>query len=296
MILIVGATGVVGSNLAYLLKETDETVRLMTRDRNRLPPAIRDERYRIAEADFEKPETIDAAMEDVDSVFLATPGDSQLVEYHRAVVEAAKNAKVRQIVKLSIFGADSQAIFSTGRWHFEAERIVEASGIPFTHLRPHSFMQNFFSYREFIQREGAFLAPMGEGRIPLIDARDVAAVAAVALLTRGHEGMIYELTGPRAISYEEAAHIFSEVLDRPVKYIDLPLDQTRAQMLEGGWPAWMVEDVLSLYRYFREGRAERVTDTVETLLQHPPMDFRQFATDYAALFQREGCSETTKRL
>ncbi len=285
MLLITGATGKVGSNLAYMLKDAEVKLRLMMRDTSRLHEVFKDSDCELVAADYENRESLAKALDDVDKVFLVTPGDQRLVDFEQSFIEEAKNAGIEHIVKLSVIGADSKSAFSTGRWHFAAEQYLESSGIAYTHLRPHSLMQNFFSYRSFIKREGVFLAPMGNGRIPLIDARDVAAVAAVCLMSKGHEGMVYELTGPEPLTYNQAAEIMSEKLEMTIKYVDMPLDQTRKTMTEGGWPPWMVDDVISLYQYFRDGLASRTTDTVEALTQRPAMNFAQFITDYAEFFK-----------
>lgn len=285
MILITAASGTIGNNLTYILAHAGAPLRAMVRDKTHIPQPILDLDIDIIEADFEKPETLKAAMTDVTHVFLNAPADRKLIENQANVIDAAKDAGVQAILKLSTIGAAPNAIFSAGRWHFEAEQRLEASGIPYAHLRSHSMMQNFFEYAPFIQTEGAFLAPIGPGKLPLIDARDVATAAAVILTTDGHNGMIYEITGPEAISYYQAAEIFTEVLNKPIRFIDIPLDKAREAMLQGEWPEWMVNDVLSLYQFFREGNAAEVTDTIEKLTERPGVNFSQFVRDYAAIFK-----------
>jgi len=285
MILITGAAGTIGSNLTYILANINVPIRAMVHNSKNIPTALRDLDIEIVEGDFEKPETLDAALKDIEKAFLVSPGDLKLVEHQTNFIEAAKRANIEHIVKISIIGAAPKALFSTGRWHFEAEQEIEASGIPFTHIRPHSFMQNFFMYASFIRKEGVFLAPMGQGRIPMIDARDIATASAVILTSEGHEGMIYELTGPETISYAQAAEVLSGIIGKDVKYIDMPLDKTRETMLEGGWPDWMVDDVISLYKFFRAGQAETVTDTVQLLTELPATTFERFVRDYAMVFR-----------
>jgi len=294
MILITGATGTIGSNLTFILARNKIPVRALVRDKSKVSEALLDLEIEFAEGDFTKPETLDAALEGVDGAFLVSPGDRDLVEFQANFIDAAKKAKLKHIVKLSSIGTGAEALYSIGRWHHEVEKRIEQSGIPYTFIRAHSFMQNFFVHASFIQREGAFLAPMGEGRIPMIDIRDIVMVAAVVLTSENHEGKTYEITGPEAISYSEAADVFSEVLGKPVKFIETPLSTTRENLLKGEWPEWMVDDVISLYRFFREGHATEVTDTVETLIERKPGTFAEFVRDYAPIFRGEKPNESPK--
>ena len=294
MILITGATGTIGSNLVLILARNKIPVRALVRDKERVSEALKDLEIEFVEGDFEKPDTLDKAFEGVESAFLVSPGDRGLVDLQANFIDAAKRADLKHIVKLSSIGTGPDALYSVGRWHHEVEKRIEQSGIPFTFIRAHSFMQNFFVHASFIKREGAFLAPMGDGRIPMIDVRDIVMVAAVVLTSEGHDGKTYEITGPQAISYQEAAETFTRVLGKTVKYIDTPLSKTRESMLAGEWPEWMVDDVISLYRFFREGHASTVTDTVEEIIERKAGNFEQFVRDYAPAFTDENKVESTE--
>lgn len=287
MILITAAAGTIGSNLTYILAHAKVPFRAQVHHRERVAPAILDLELDLVEADFSKPETLAPALEGVTTLFLNSPGDNNLVEYQANVIDQAKRAGVQHVIKLSTIGAAPNAIFATGRWHFEVEQRLEASGLKYTHLRSHSLMQNFFNYAPFIRQEGAFIAPMGSGKIPLVDVRDIATVAAILLTSEGHEGMIYEVTGPEAITYQDTATAFTKVLGRPIRYIDIPLAKTREAMVNGEWPEWMIDDVLSLYKFFREGNASQVTDTIEKLMERPATSFEQFVRDYAGVFTEQ---------
>ncbi|MBT3233026.1 MAG: SDR family oxidoreductase [Calditrichaeota bacterium] len=294
MILITGATGTIGSNLTFILARNKIPVRALVRDKTKISEALSDLEIEFVEGDFTKPDTLDKALEGVDSAFLVSPGDRDLVEFQANFIDAAKKAKLKHLVKISSIGTGPEALYSVGRWHHEVEKRIEQSGIPFTFVRAHSFMQNFFVHASFIQREGAFLAPMGDGRIPMIDVRDIVMVLAVILTSENHEGKTYEITGPQAISYSEAADVFTEVLGKPVKFVDTPLSKTRENLLQGEWPEWMVDDVISLYRFFREGHATEVTDTVEAIIERKPGNFEQFVKDYAPIFKGEDGTESTE--
>ena len=131
---------------------------------------------------------------------------------------AARTAGVAHVVKGSALGASDHSKSPIGKAHYEVEKVLEESSIPWTILRPHVFMQNFLDLARTIAREGRIRSASGEGKIPFIDARDIAAVAAVALTAPGHEGKKYVLTGPEALGYGDVARIIGKVVGRPVEY------------------------------------------------------------------------------
>lgn len=284
MILITGATGNIGSNLAFILSKAKVPIKLMVREKKRLAKALLEEDINIVKADYGDTKSLYSAFEGVEKAFLVCSGDPDMTRFEANFIETAKKASISHIVKISITGGGPKALFSTGRWHYESEELLKNSSIPYTILRPHSFMQNFFGYAPFIIKEGAFIAPMGEGKIPMIDGRDVATVAGIALTGEGHEGMTYELTGPEAISFSKAAEVLSTVLETKIKYVDIPMEKARQSIIEGGWPTWMVEDIINLYRFFRDGQAETVSNTLEILLERPGIKFEQFVRDYKLVF------------
>lgn len=294
MILVTGATGTIGSSLVYILAHAGVQFRAMVRNPDHIPDPIRELEVELVTGDFEDPATLVNALKGVKKAFLVSPGDWDVVRLQGNFIDAAKRAGVDYIVKISTIGAAPDALYSLGRRHFEIEQQIESERIPYTHLRPHSFMQNFFLQAQFIQAEGAFMAPMGEGKIPMVDARDVATVAATVLTTEDHEGMIYELTGPETLSYDDAAEKISDLVGRTVKFIDIPLDQTRKSLIDNGWQDWMADDLVSLYRFFREGHASQVTDSIESILGRPAVSFERFLKDYALVFKALAKPGTTQ--
>src|SRR5260370_19438183 len=137
-----------------------------------------------------------------------------------AFVDAAKRAGVRHVGKLSAIGADAAPLYTFGKWHAANEQHIRESGLAFTFLRPNSFMQNFITY--FQPHDGTIYLPWGNGKASFVDTRDIAAVAAEALTSDGHEGKTYTLTGPAALGIAEVASILSEGAGREINYIDVP--------------------------------------------------------------------------
>jgi uncharacterized protein YbjT (DUF2867 family) len=201
------------------------------------------------------------------------------------VVEAARRARVSHIVKLSMLGASLDSPIGLARWHAETERQIEASAIPFTHVRPHSFMQNTLLFAPTIRAEGKFYAPMKDAHISMVDVRDVACVCAAVLTSPGpHVGKVYEVTGPQALSYGDVAQMLTLSTGRRVQYVDLPFEAARDAMLSAGTPEWLVGDMLKMYEGFVAGAGSYVTHVVAEVGKKDPRPFALFAREFAAYF------------
>src|SRR5262245_55745653 len=199
MILVTGSSGTIGSEVLNELTAAGQAVRAGYRTRPPTTPGVQAVRIDLATG-----EGLDAAVDGADAVFLLVGEMADQTAGELRVVEAAKRGGVKRLVKLSVLGAETEA-YSFARIHRPVERAVEASGIPYTLLRPVSFMQNFVTYEgDTIRKEGAFYLPCGEARQSLVDARDIARVAARVLTGAGHEGKAYDLCGPEPLTYAEA--------------------------------------------------------------------------------------------
>jgi uncharacterized protein YbjT (DUF2867 family) len=174
-----------------------------------------------------------------------------------------------------------------GVWHYNVERVLRAAGPDWTILRPHVFMQNLLDQRVSIRRDSKIYSPSGEASIPMIDTRDIAAVAAAALTEAGHEGKRYTLTGPEAISYREATAQLAEIVETPLTYVPETDDDAWSRLRRADLPPWHIGAQLALASYQREGGGtEIITDLVEEITGRPARCFRDFARDYASSFQR----------
>jgi uncharacterized protein YbjT (DUF2867 family) len=168
------------------------------------------------------------------------------------------------------------------RNHAEIESALIASGLGYTLLRNNAYMQNFLMLAPAIAATSGFGASAGDGRIGMIDARDVADVAArIAASPESHAGKTYWPTGPEVLSYADAAAVLSDVLGRPVAYRQLTFGQQKQAMVDAGLPATVAEDNARALGLFADGDADYTTDDVPTLLGRPARSFQQFVTDYA---------------
>ncbi len=210
MILVTGAGGTVGTALVEQLKAQRHAFRAAYHS----PPKAEKAKQAGVDAvalDFGQPGSLAPALAGIDAVFLLGTGIRGQVERELNVVDAARAAGVRRLVKLSSWGA-ADGRFLIARFHREVESAIEASGLAWTFLRPNGFMQNFLELG--IASIRAIHLPAADARISHIDARDIARVAARVLTTSGHEGKAYELSGPHDLSYREVAGVLSRVLAR----------------------------------------------------------------------------------
>jgi uncharacterized protein YbjT (DUF2867 family) len=274
MILITGASGTVGGEVLKALGRTKVRAGYRTRPQN-IPPGVES-----VALDYDRPETIRPALQGVDTVFLV----SNTVDPERRVVDEAKRAGVKRIVKLSVIGA-AQEGFTFARWHRAVEKHVEASGLAWTFLRPNGFMQNVVNYMgETIRKQSAIYSSAGDGAVSPIDARDIGAVGARVLTGPGHDGKAYELTGPAALTYGQVAQILSRALGREIRYVPLSPEQYRQAAVAAGTPEAYADALVDLNRYYAEGKASVVTPAVRQITGREPIAFEQFARDHADKF------------
>ena len=280
-VLVTGATGTIGRDVARQLSGEGVAVRAGVRDQAKAKKELPD--IALVPFDFENEKMFSAALEGVEKVFLLPPLLPNQLELMNRFVDAAKRAGVGHIVKLSAIGIDDETQSTAIKWHGANERHIRESGVAFTFLRPNSFMQNFITY--FPPRNGAIYLPWGNGTASFVDTRDIASAAAKALTSDGHEGKIYTLTGPATLGIAEIALILSEVAGREFKYVDVPEAAARDGMLQAGVPPWQVELVLELHAVNEQNRWSAVTSDVEKVTGTPPTDFAQFARDHADKFR-----------
>ena len=268
MILVFGATGTVGNELISILSSDDVPAIAVTR--GPAPPRPR-RGVRWVQADLAAPASVEGLFSGVRSMFLLTGNHPDMARLQIAAIDAAARAHVEHVAKLSALGASDHSRLPIGRAHYEAESALMASGMRWTILRPHVFMQNLLGQARAIAHEGRIVGGSGDGRIPFIDTRDIAAVAAVALTRPGHDGQKYILTGPEALSYSDIARILSGVIGRPVEYHDF-YDEAR--------------DRNTLAAHQRAGgKTAMVHDTVRRILGREPRSSAEFAKDHARIFR-----------
>jgi uncharacterized protein YbjT (DUF2867 family) len=293
-ILVIGATGTVGSHVVRELLGRGLSVRAFVRDRARaaavldaavLDAAVIDDRVELAYGDLVDPASIRTALDGVERAFLCTPNHPRQAERETYVIDAAAGAGIGRLVKI---GADGTQVGSpVAFWdaHGRIETHLRESGLPAVVLHPSSYTSNLLAAADTIKHTGRLFAPAGDAEVTLVDPRDVAAVAAVVLTEDGHEGRTYTLTGPDAVTYHQAAQQLSAVIGRPVEYVDVPDPAAREGMIRAGLPDWMADQLVILWGQLRRGAAATPTDVVRVLTGREPRTVAEFVRDHAGAFQ-----------
>ena len=286
MILVIGATGPTGSEATRQLLLRGEHVRALTRDRAKAEamPALAG--AEIAVGDSSKPETLEEAFAGVEKVYLVPPTEPGWDQMQSGLIQAARDADVRHIVKMSAIGAGPKEPSMSLRFHWQGEEEVEKSGMAWTILRGNSFHQNTLFDAETIKSEGKFYSCVGETRLAKVDTRDIGEVVARVLTEEGHEAQVYELTGPESLTYHDMAHHLSRVSHHTVEYVDMPHDDYAAHLRATGFPDWLAQEFVDIYGrgFYGEGRGSYTTDTVQWILRRAPRRYDAFVHDYAEAF------------
>jgi uncharacterized protein YbjT (DUF2867 family)/predicted SnoaL-like aldol condensation-catalyzing enzyme len=270
-VLVIGARSKIGSALLDELTARGEKVRALTRaGESNGPDAIEQVRGDLAD-----PASLPAAMGGVDAVFLLSTPAAEDVTWHRNAIDAARRAGIGRLVRSSLLGADPRSDCTFRRHHGETDAYLAGSGVPYTVLRPNYYMQNVpDNIVASIQPDGGFRGSAGTARLSMVDTRDVAAVAARVLTEDGHLGKVYPLVGPQALSHPEVADVLTARFGWPVRYVEVPLEETRATMAGFGLDPWLVNAVVELYADYQRsgpvGYAAQRGDDLATLLGRAP--------------------------
>ena len=284
-ILITGATGNVGSALLENLIPMNIELRALAHDESDAE-SLEGRGVWASLGDFLKPETLGPALEGVSTVFLLTPIHPEQVSQATKVIKAAKESgNDPRIVRLSVHQASHEAPARNSRQHAEIEDELISSGLPYTLLRPQSFMQNTLMAAPTVASQGRIYQPMKSGRLGMIDARDVGEAAAKVLTEDGHEGKVYTLTGPAAINFYDVAEVLSEVLGKEVSYINIPLEKAKEAMLNMGLTEWRADVLIEYAKAHSEGYSDWTTDDFEQLTGHPATSYSKFASDFEPMFR-----------
>ena len=280
-ILITGATGTIGSELARQLSAKGVSFRALVRSLENAQPLAALAGAELVIGDFTDASSIAKALDGIQRAFLLTNSSEQAETLQTNFVDIAQRVGVQHIVKLSQLAASLDSPVRFLRYHAAVEQKIIESGMAYTFLRPNLFMQGLLGFREPIVKQGKFFATAGDATISAVDIQDIAAVAAKALTGNGHAGKIYDLTGPEALTHQQMAAQLSEGLNRPIQYIDVPPAAMRQALLSVGFPQWQADGLIEDYAHYARGEASAVSSAVQEVTGQPPRDFRSFVRDYA---------------
>jgi len=276
-VLVTGATGRTGRLLVAALRR-DHPVRALVRPSSTIPAKWGPE-VELAHGDLADPASLRAAMEGVGTLVLLSPMDPQLDRLEAGALAAARGAGVAHVVKISTTVPALDSPISWWRAHARAEAALRESGLAWTVVRPNGIAFFLLDYAASVRDEGVMRTCAPDGRMALIDPRDIAGVvAAVVAAPDRHRGAVLEVTGPEALSYDDVAALLARLLERPVRHEAVSEDVLRSSLLAAGRPEWEVEGVVANMRMTR-GNAhgfDRVTTTVTELIGREPRTVEEF--------------------
>lgn len=280
-ILVTGATGNVGGQVAAELAAMGVPTRAVVRDPGRaaLPAGVK-----AVRGDLADPVSIERALDGIKTVFLVWP---MLDAGGAAGVVDALARHAERVVYLSSMGVrpdEERQADPITQFHADLERLIETSGLTWTFVRSGGMATNTLGWADQIRADGVVRWPFAAARRSLVHERDVAAVAVRALTEAGHAGKAYPLTGPEALSQAEQAAIIGEAIGRPVRYEEIPPEAAREGMLAEGWPPMVVDGMLGAWSRMAK-QPEPVLPTVAEVTGRPARSFREWAADHATAFR-----------
>jgi uncharacterized protein YbjT (DUF2867 family) len=280
--LITGATGHLGSMVVERLLGRGERPRVFVRDRAKAVQRF-GHQVEISVGDLSDPHSLAEAMRGIDRIFLLTAGPD-LATLDAGVAACARASGIGHVVKLSTMDVHEQNV-GTGVWHARGEAAIRDSGVGFTFIQPTGFMANALAWAPAIKSEGIVRGMTGEGSIPSIHSKDIAAVTVVALTTRTYDGQSLAITGPRALSYPEMIASIAAAIGRHLAFEQISEHEERRRWSARGEDEVSIDYHLSIFRAIREGRLATVTDTVERVLGRAALTFDQWAQENAGAFR-----------
>lgn len=283
-ILITGATGNIGTELTKILIARRTPFRAMIRNAKDAEKFAGIDTVETVIADFDNLSTIRAALENIERAFLLTPSTENAEVQQKTFVQTAKEAGIKQIVKLSQWAASADSPVRFLRYHAAVEEEIKMSGLNYTFLRPNLFMQNLLGFKDLIAGEGKFYAPAGDCSISIVDVRDIAEVAAAALTENQHANKIYDITGPESLTHDELASKLSAALGKKIHFVDTPPIVMREMLIKFGMPEWQADGLEEDFDHYRRGEAMVIADGVKQATGKKPFSFDDFARDYHGVF------------
>jgi uncharacterized protein YbjT (DUF2867 family) len=278
-ILVIGGTGMVGSTVVTGLLKQGVLVRVLSHSPEKLkklPTGV--EGFR---ADLDDPDTLPAAFDGIDGVFLLNAVGLDETDQGLFAVSAAKAAKVKKIVYLSVFMPQGSEKIPHFRSKLPVEKAVKESGLAYTILRPNNFFQNDLWLKDAIMQYSVYPQPIGGKGLNRVDVRDIADCAINALMKSGHENETYGVHGPDTLTGEGIAGTYTKHLGREVRYSGNDLDAW-AEKAKNLMPEFMVTEMRIMYRFFQENGMIASKDDLERtqkLLGHKPRPFDDFVKE-----------------
>lgn len=281
-LLVTGATGNIGTLLIpRLANHHDIEIRAFVRDEAKAKP-LQAAGASLVVGAFEDETAVQQAVADIDTVVLITSPNENAAKQANAVLAAAKQANVRKIVRISVTKAALDGPSDNVRQHGRVDNEIQASGLTYVILRPHFFMQNIFMAAESIANDGNMYWGMGDGKLGLIDVRDIVDCIENVVPSDEHDNRIYTLTGPESISFHAIAARLGQALNRTINYIPVPLDAVEQSLLDMGMGDWFARVFRDYSDAYSQNWGDLVTNDVQKITGHPARSIDAFGSEVLA--------------
>lgn len=235
---------------------------------------------------FDDQTVLRKAFDNIDVAFLALGTSLDQIRLEKRLIDAAAQARVPHLVRLSVLDPDPHGPYEVARKHGALDEHLRASGVPHTLLRPAYFSSNLLAAAPSIAQNDHWIGTAPRGRVAIIDPRDVADAAATVIQDRTQRNAAYHLTGPAALTFPQVAERFSAVLGRRINYLAVDEATVRTSMAARGVPNWLVEVALGIDTAMQTNRHARVTEHLQRLIGVPPRTVEDFIHDHRAAFTR----------
>ena len=235
--------------------------------------------------DFVDIDSLKSALNGVERVFLLSPASLNQVDQQGNVVNVAITRGIKHIVKLSTLGTSAHSPVKIAQFHAATEKQIRASGIAYTFLHPHTFMQNQLAAAPSVKAQGKIYAALGDAKVSMVDARDIANVAAHVLTEEKHYGKTYQLTGSEALSMYDVAETIGHALHKEVTYQPVSFEEVHQAMLNAKYPKWLADDMTELNKLFAKGEGCSISNDIEIVTQQKPKTFKKFIKDFIEIFR-----------
>src|ERR1700738_2213989 len=286
-----GAVGGIGRNLTEFLLARGHKVRALVRREDQRAEALRRLGAEVAEGDLTDLASMHRAIEGCGRIYFGMSVSAAYLEATINTAAVARHHGVEAFVNMSQMSSSETTDSPQHKLHWLAEQALSWSGLPVVTVRPTVFLEGFFLQLAAagVRASDELALPMGGGKTSPISAVDVARAVAVILDDPApHIGQIYDLTGPESADLDHYARVFSEALGRPIRYRDVPLPAWSESLRQARLPEHLVSHLSAMAELTRQGRYDRMTDTMCKLTGEAPKNMRDFVKLHAAEFKQRG--------
>lgn len=294
--LVVGAAGTAGKQVTADLLARGQQVRAMVR-REEQARRLEGSGVEAVVGDLDHPRTLDAPFHGIDAVYILTSANPRAADQAMNAIDAARRSGVRHIVRHSTARVYAESPFPTARDHARVETYLKLSGLPFTLVRTHWYMQNMLLYAESIKNESVFRTPFKDGRIGMVDLRDLSEVIVDSMVEGRNVGLTLTITGPECLSMADCAERISDAVGRRITAADQTIEEFRNGLEATGMSEFTLNEYVIYFEAMKDGWGDFTTDEFVTATGHQPRTFGAFVRDHAAAFGApDGARAASKRV